>query len=462
MTKRADFNFRNKIETVLFLPIRFLKKVERRLFMKKNIFVLALTFLLCFTYNFAYGDENPPEDEKLKKIKELEAKVKSLIEEINALKSDIYKDEERLEKIETETFQEKETEGEKITFGGYGDIHANFYQGKGSKYFDFHRLVLYIGLDLGERLKFNSETELEHAVVGENFGGELTLEQAYIDFLLSKNFNIRAGRVLTPVGIINKKHEPPTFLGVERPVFDTYIIPTTWSSDGVGIFGNFGEKLSYELYLVGGLDGSKFSDINGIRGGRILERAGLNEPNLTGRIDFFPLIDKNVSTAEDLRLGVSFYGGGLDNGNKGMHNNVSSNIKLLSLDFETTLWNLGIKGATAYEWISRAETIGNGTAKEIFGYTLEAGYHFFNDTKDGGGLRFSEVVPFIRYDKVDTQHKMPLNLPANPYGKRTTFTLGVNLYLNPSFVLKADYQWHKSKGEEPLTDVFNLGIGFQF
>ena len=34
--------------------------------------------------------------------------------------------------------------------------------------------------------------------------------------------------MLAPVGIINERHEPPSFHGVERPFVDTFIIPTTW------------------------------------------------------------------------------------------------------------------------------------------------------------------------------------------------------------------------------------------
>ena len=36
-------------------------------------------------------------------------------------------------------------------------------------------------------------------------------------FLLSRRFNVRAGMMLVPVGIINERHEPPIYYGVERP-----------------------------------------------------------------------------------------------------------------------------------------------------------------------------------------------------------------------------------------------------
>ena len=73
-------------------------------------------------------------------------------------------------------------------------------------------------------------------------------------------------------------HEPPTFNGVERPSVEKLVIPTTWSSDAIGMFGRPVPAFSYEAYVMGGLDGSKFSSLNGIRDGRIKGRASLNDP----------------------------------------------------------------------------------------------------------------------------------------------------------------------------------------
>ena len=46
--------------------------------------------------------------------------------------------------------------------------------------------------------------------------------------------------LLVPVGIINERHEPPVFYGVERPFVDTVIIPTTWFDVGAGVHGRIG------------------------------------------------------------------------------------------------------------------------------------------------------------------------------------------------------------------------------
>ena len=103
----------------------------------------------------------------------------------------------------------------KLRLGGYGEIHANFEE-NGKSVFDIHRLVMYVGYDFADWIVLNSEIELEHAYVTDGAGGEISIEQLYVDFLLTEAFNARVGRMLAPMGIINQNHEPTLFLGVER------------------------------------------------------------------------------------------------------------------------------------------------------------------------------------------------------------------------------------------------------
>ena len=106
---------------------------------------------------------------------------------------------------------------------GYMDFHVNDAQ-HADPVLDFHRFVLLFTHSFSERVRFVSELELEHAVVSPETDGELELEQAYVDFLIGRPFNLRAGMVLAPVGVINERHEPPVFHGVERPFVETLIM----------------------------------------------------------------------------------------------------------------------------------------------------------------------------------------------------------------------------------------------
>ena len=105
---------------------------------------------------------------------------------------------------------------------------------------DFHRFVLLVSHRFTDRI---------------HFFGEVELEQAFVDILVTPEFNFRAGMMLAPIGITNERHEPPTFYGVERPFVDTFIIPTTWFDVGGGIHC----KLRYRLFVMAPLDSVEFS-----------------------------------------------------------------------------------------------------------------------------------------------------------------------------------------------------------
>lgn len=434
--------------------------------------LLCIFFILCAKQVAA---RELSQNERDARIRQLERSVRELSEQLRLLQAEQAKEKgEESDKTETladltarvdeiSSLQAFDSESwlNKFQFGGYGEFHANFEEGPSEDQFDIHRLVLYIGYDFNDWIKFHSETEIEHAFVSDGSGGELVIEQAYFDFLLSELVNVRAGRVLTPLGIINKKHEPPSFYGVERPSFARFIIPTTWSSDGAGIFGNLTSFLKYEAYVVSGLDGSEFNAIDGIRGGRLKERPSLNEVAFTGRLDYYPFALSDVGFNQWLRVGASTYIGGLDNGNKGNDPDIDGDIQIYSTDFEYTISKFDFRGAFAFEKIDGARDIGNGTASEIFGWYLEVAYHFWPGRWKTGKLEKSDAVVFLRFDDFDTQHKMPSGVARNPDGDRDEWTFGLNFYLTPNVVVKADYQIRDSAGEDP-GNAFNLGLGWQF
>ena len=385
------------------------------------------------------------------------------VKELKATVGDLAAEVQRLKEGEPEGSHSKGLDSAlgKLHFGGYGEMHANFTQGSESDQFDFHRMVLYLGYDFADWIKFHSETELEHAFVHDN-DGEISIEQAYLDFLFTGNFNIRAGRILTPLGIINKTHEPPMFNGVERPAFAANIIPTTWSSDGIGIFGSLCESVTYEAYVVGGLDGSGFNSTSGIRGGRIKERPSLNEPAITGRLDYYPEAISQNNSNQSLRVGVSGYFGGLDNGDQGSNPGIDGEVGITSADFEYSVCKWDFRGVIAHINIDGARQIGANVADEIFGWYLEAAYHWLPEEWKVGKLAKSDATVFLRRDDYDTQYEMPSRVSKNDAGNRTDWTFGTNFYLTPKLVLKADFQVRDDASSSDPDDLFNLGIGWAF
>ena len=142
--------------------------------------------------------------EKDMKIEKLEQMIEQLSAEVDELKKQVRKEKQEdtlttfqaqqqleLEKLQQDMDEMKKSKELKdffgtnhVTLGGYGEMHANFGEGSEKDVFDFHRLVLYLGYDFADWIKLHTETELEHAFASDDSGGEVVVEQAYIDFLL--------------------------------------------------------------------------------------------------------------------------------------------------------------------------------------------------------------------------------------------------------------------------------------
>ena len=80
--------------------------------------------------------------------------------------------------------------------------------------------------------------------------------------------------LLMPVGIINERHEPPVFYGVERPLVETVIIPTTWFEVGAGVHGELGRGWRYRAYLTAPLNAARVQ-----RRGRPQRRPAEGQPH---------------------------------------------------------------------------------------------------------------------------------------------------------------------------------------
>ncbi len=444
-----------------------------------RIFAVALSILLLVCVparaDDAAGDERDKKIERLERaLQELSEQVKELKRERAAERTVILETQDTIDDLSVKMDDlgeaswgapREESWVDRFTLGGYGDVHANFGEGSAPDLFDIHRIIIYLGYDFNDWISFNSETELEHALV-EDDNGKVLFEQLFLDFLLSDPVNIRLGRVLMPLGIVNQKHEPPSFNGVERPLFAKNIIPSTWFSDGIGVFGSLTPSVTYEAYVVAGLEGDGFGSSDGIRGGRNAERPSLHEPAFAGRVDYFPLAMREPLYGQVLRLGASTYFGGLDNGNKGKNPGVDGDIAVFSADFEYTISKFDFRGAIAYEDIDDARGLsavtGETIADTIFGWYLEGAYHFMPDSWKKGKLARSDAVAFVRFDSADTQHDVPSGLTKDPSGDREEWTFGVNFYLLPNLVIKADYQIRDDASSDDLPDLFNLGVGWQF
>ena len=231
--------------------------------------------------------------------------------------------------------------GNKLSVGGYGEAaySRNFYSDNGNRYttpslykkdpshgrFDIPHAVIYLGYDFGKGWTMGTEIEFEHGGSGYAIeyeadeaiefehetekGGEVELEQFWLQKSFSKAFNIKAGHIVVPFGLTNAHHEPLNFFTVYRPEGENTILPCTWHQTGISFWGRTGD-FRYEAQMIAGLDAYHFSRANWIQGGTSspFEFEVANKYGFLARVDNY--------TIPGLRIGVSTYAG------QARHNNV--------------------------------------------------------------------------------------------------------------------------------------------
>jgi hypothetical protein len=327
-----------------------------------------------------------------------------------------------------------------FSIGGYGDmVYANRRGGESTA--DLVRAVVYTGYKFNNNVLFNSELEVEHAST--ELGGSVSMEFAYLDFLLRPQANVRAGVVLMPVGFINEQHEPTAYFGVQRATVERVIIPTTWSEIGAGLFGDVG-RVSYRTYLVTGMDSSRFEAEEGLHEGKQAgAEAKAEDFAFVARADWHPI--------EGTLLGGAFY-----SGNSGQGRGFGGRVRLAEVHAESKFRAVSLRALAARASIGDAAAINEANGfvgdesigSRLGGWYVEGGYDL--------GTGNVAVIPYARYERFDTQRSVPFGFERNPENNARILTLGLEVKPIPQTVIKADWQQRKNRNQ------FNLGLGYIF
>ena len=344
----------------------------------------------------------------------------------------------------------------RTALSGYMDFHFNKPEFEDAR-LDFHRFVLLFAHSFSDRIRFIAELEVEHALVeGLEEAGELELEQAYVDFLLSRAFNVRAGMMLMPIGIINERHEPPVYYGVERPFNDTVIIPSTWFEVGAGVHGELRGGWRYRAFVVSPLNAAEFDAEEGIRGGRQKgSDTNIGRPGLTGRLEYVGL--------PGLTIGASGW-----TGHSGFEFRPRFDVpvSLAEVDARYGRGRVDLRGQLSHVWIGNAgelnETLALGVgvnpniARVLRGFYLESGYRFISGPS-------GEVGAFLRYENFDTQHRMPGGHTPLPEFDRAAWVVGATYWPDPDIAVKVDYSIVRNRSTViAAPNSFNIGLGWWF
>lgn len=397
--------------------------------------------------------------------------------------------------------QKKISAWERLHVGGYGEVtmSRNFYSDNYLRYtqpdkykggshgrFDLPHVVVYLGYDFGKGWSFASEIEFEHGgnesaveieteEAGEyekeiERGGEVALEQFYIQKQFMPQLRLRAGMQVVPVGATNAHHEPDQFFGVFRPEGENTIMPCTWHEISVSLSGRAG-AWSYMAMFLPGLDSERFGNQSWIHDGS----ASPFEFKIANNYAFAARVD-NYSV-KGLRVGLSGYVGNSfrntlyptsSEKNDGIHGTVT----IASVDFKYADHNWVARGFLDWGHLGDASHISkfnismskNSTSKrqevasDAIAAGLEAGYDIFSMIprmrKDN-----QKFFVFGRYDYYDSMAKMESSTPLQWCG-RHKISAGVNWYPVPQVVIKGEYTYgilDKKYNNEP---AINLGIAY--
>lgn len=419
----------------------------------------------------AQAQSTATQDALLKKLEQMSAEIERLKTEVGQLKATQAKTEATAQQA-NDTAQQARTEVAAVAgtglqssepatvFTGYGEItYTRPTKRPGEAQADLRRAVIGLQHRFNDKTKFVTEIEFEHAVTAApDDPGEVALEQAYIEHQLGQRLALRAGLFLVPLGITNERHEPHTFYGVDRPLVETAIIPSTYREGGVMLVGDTETGLNWKLGLSTYFNLGKWDAASS--DGKASPLASIHQEMALAR-------SKNLAWigALDYRgIPGLLLGAGLISGKAGQAATSGANPRITLADLHAR-WTPGrwdLQAVYAAGRISGAGPLNLAYAADptpiparFDGAYVQAAYRLWSQGDYA-------LKPFVRHERLNTAKSFDgfpagLGRTGDPYERVTT--VGANFHLTPSVVVKADYQRYAVNRDG---NRYNLGLGWAF
>lgn len=388
----------------------------------------------------------------------------------------------------------------RLTIGGYGEATYTrmFYSNNYKRYtnaqfygdapstgqFDLPHVTLNLGYDFGHGWKMGMEIEFEHGgtesaveieeeETGEyeseiERGGEVALEQFWLQKTFSRAFNVRVGHIVVPVGALNNCHMPNEYFTVFRPEGESTILPCTWHETGISLWGRT-KHWRYEAMLIAGLEADMFGAKNWIHDGCASPYEFKPGTAVAGalRIDNY--------SVDGLRLSLSGYvGNSACNSLKPeKYSSVKGTVVISSFDFCYDAHNCIVRGVADFGYLSNSKeitainkTLGNNSvspqtsvASHAIAVGVEAGYNVFapfSHTKVGN----QELYVFGRYDYYDSMLRTASGVIDNPCWSRQKITAGVNYRPITPITIKAEWSNRLLKSAYNNEPQISMGVTY--
>ena len=410
--------------------------------------------------------------------------------------------------------QDHDNHDSRLTVGGYGEVALSreFFSDSKTRYskpanykndpshgrFDIPHAVIYLGYDFGHGWTMGTEIEFEHTGTGGAIeseyeeageweqetekGGEVELEQFWIQKSFASWLNVKVGHFVVPVGMNNAYHEPLNYFTVYRPEGENTILPSTWHDTGISLWGRAG-RLRYEAQVVAGLNAMFFNTTGWIHAGAgsPFEFKTANTLGFAARVDWYAI--------NGLRLGLSgYYGQSVHNtypldtkgtsvitGKPKPYDDVKGTVAIGSADMTLKRWNWIVRAQATYGYLGDTDKInllkdakahasdspvkGAPVAKNAVAMSVEAGYDVFSQISSLR-QRQQQLYVFGRYEYYDSY--IPTgNKAMYDYTDVKRFAVGLNYHPLPEVVVKLDYSKRLLKSPYNNEPALSLGVAYE-
>lgn len=350
-------------------------------------------------------------------------------------------------------------------------------------YSDLYRFSPFFGFRLSKSMMLTAEFQVEY-LRDNNLEDEIHVNpELYVDYLINKKVNVRAGIFPLNMGYINNNEEPILFYSVNRPDVERLIIPTGWNELGIGLYGAITSDLHYFVSFTNGVRGREFRSPTWIRAG--------SAPQLSvNTIAINPQI--NYTGFSNLTLSLSGYWANAGQNDQlmvapDMSADVQSNVGMVSGYARWDYKQLRLIGMGVYGTLSGTEDLYALTLQKqqtaqvlgaaVYGMYAEAGLDIlpfflrtaeqrtrFNEAKHRVFRRSHAMLPiFARLERFNTHHQISSNLPQDQAVIQDVFSLtfGFNYEPNEQMAIKIDYVIGDNRyGAHKELIEFGLGVSF--
>lgn len=390
----------------------------------------------------------------------------------------------------------------RLTLGGYGEATMSrlFYSdninrySKAEKYkdaksrghMDLPHVVVMLGYDFGKGWTLNSEIEFEHGgtesameMEDEEFGeweseiergGEVALEQFWIQKSFCDELNIRAGHDVVPIGYTNAHHLPNEFFTVYRPEGENQIMPCTWHQTGISVWGRW-KFLRYQAMFLPGLNSLMFSKDQWVKNGAAsaFEFTPSNKYATALRLDFYPL--------KGLRIGLSgYYGESFNNtlqsDERGKYKDVKGAVTIGAVDLSYSGYGWRVLGSFDYGHLGDADIISTYNRSQsssspykrtlvgdhVHAVNIQAGYDVMRLFPGMSGKQ-QQLFIFGAYENYDAYNPVAGNSDYE-WTDRQRVAIGFNYHPMKEIVVKGEYSNRLLKSKFNNEPSISLGIAY--